>query len=718
MTSHFSLPLQNPVLIFALLLSIILLTPMLLNRFKIPHLIGMIIAGAAIGPHGLNLMQRDSSIILFGTVGLLYIMFLAGLEIDLADFKKNRNKSIIFGLYTFSIPMIFGILAGKYLLGLSTPTSVLLASMFASHTLIAYPIVSGLGIAQNRAVTVTIGGTMITDTLALLVLAAIVGMKTGTMTDGFWVNMAMSLALSSAVIVFLFPVLGRWFFKNYSNHISQYNFVLAVVFMAAFLVEVAGVEPIIGAFLAGLALNRLIPRFSPLMNRIEFVGNALFIPFFLIGVGMLINYRAFFTGFETIKVATTMTLIATIAKYVAAWLTQKTFGYTDDERRVIFGLSNAQAAATLAAVLVGYNVILGKAPDGTEIRLLNESILNGTILMILITCTIASFAAQKGAENIALNENLALSSDHKMSAEKILIPLGYFDTAEEMVNLAVTIKSKHNKAGLYALTVIDHSNSDDIEERDAKKILESAKKAASSTDTYLKRLLRYDLNIANAIKGIVKQYKITDLILGLHHKKGISDSFLGYLAEGVLDRCNVTTMIYSSKQPLATIKRDIIIVPDHAEKEIGFPFWLTKIWNIGRNTGSKLVFYSSEKTTQYLEAVHKKFPIDAEFNIFSNWDDFLILSRDIHMDDNLIIVMSRKHQLSYNKNMERIPDYLNKYFKDNNFILIYPMQLGMTMSGEFDMNNPNFLEPIMENFERLDELGKTVIKLFRKIERS
>ncbi|PKL51152.1 MAG: sodium:proton antiporter [Candidatus Riflebacteria bacterium HGW-Riflebacteria-2] len=715
--SELTLPLHNPVLIFSLLLFIILGTPILLNRLKIPHLIGMIIAGAIIGPHGLNLMQRDSSIVLFGTVGLLYIMFMAGLEIDLADFKKNSGRSIIFGLYTFSIPMLAGTLAGLYFLDFGLPTSLLLASMFASHTLIAYPLISSIGVAKNRAVTVAIGGTMITDTLALLVLAAVVGVKTGHITEGFWLKMGLSFTLIALVIVLLFPAIGRWFFKRFSNHISQYNFVLAMVFLASFLVELAGVEPIIGAFLAGLALNRLIPHTSALMNRIEFVGNALFIPIFLIGVGMLINYRAFFKDFETIKVALTMCVIATASKYLAAWLTQKTFGFSADERRLIFGLSNAQAAATLAAVLVGYNVVLGQTPTGEPIRLLSESVLNGTILMILVTCTIASFSAQKGAENIALDENLEEKSNRATTEERILIPIGYLESAEELINFSVTVKSKSNTAGLYALTVIDHTSSDEIIERDANKILDLAKKAAAATDTKLKRLLRYDLNVVNAITGIVRQHKITDLILGLHHQKDISESFLGNVTEGILARCNATTMIYRPVQPLSTIKRDIIIVPENAEREIGFPFWMTKVWNIGRNTGSKLVFYAPPRTTEYLKEIQQRFPIEAEFIEFSEWDDFLILSRDFKPDDNLIIILSRKGHLSYNANMAKIPQYLNKYFTRNNFILVYPMQLGLSLNSEMDLSNPSFLEPLMENFERLDELGKTVVKLFRKIER-
>ncbi len=714
-TFDWTLPLKNPVLIFSLILFIILFAPIILNKFKIPHLIGLIIAGAIIGTNGLNLMRRDSSIILFGTVGLLYIMFLAGLEIDLADFKKNSRKSVVFGLYTFLIPMLLGTLSGLYLLQFSLPTSILLSSMFASHTLIAYPIVSKLGVTKNKAVNITVGGTVITDTLALLVLAVIVGISTGDISNEFWIKLGISIAAFVLVIMFGFPIIGRWFFKRFDDHISQYIFVLGMVFLGAFLAEAAGIEAIIGAFLAGLALNRLIPRTSPLMNRIEFVGNALFIPFFLIGVGMLIDYRAFFKDLETIKVAVVMTSIATLSKYCAAWLTQKTFRFSIDERRLIFGLSNAQAAATLAAVLVGYNIVLGQTESGEPIRLLNESVLNGTILMILITCTIATFVAQKGAQNIAAMEATNEEVDESEEEEKILISIHNPETIEELMNLSTTIKSKKNKTGLYALNIINSENSDEVAYKKARKMLDKAIEIASSTDNQLTDLVRYDLNIVNGITNTVKEQKITDLILGLHKKIGISDSFLGNLTEGILTKCNVNTLIYKPSQPLATIKKHVIIVPKMAEKELGFYAWLGKVWNIGRNTGAKLVFYATGQTLHAIREVHKKNHIEAEFHEFSDWEDFLVLSRDIKSDDNLVIVMSRKNRLSYDDNMPKIPKYLNKYFQANNFILIFPIQIGVSEETVIDdFKNPSVLEPIKENIGRLDSIGKSISKLFRK----
>ncbi|WP_445458042.1 cation:proton antiporter domain-containing protein [Flavobacterium sp. HNIBRBA15423] len=705
-----SLPLTNPVLKFLLILVIILFAPIILNKIKIPHLLGLIIAGAVIGPNGINLMERDSSIILSGTAGLLYIMFLAGLEIDLGDFKKNSKKSLVFGLCTFIIPMILGMLAGLYLLEFSLPTSVLLASMFASHTLIAYPLISKMGVAKNKAVNITVGGTMITDTLALLVLAIIVGMTTGEVNTAFWIRLSISIIVFGLIVMLLFPIIGRWFFKQFDDNVSQYIFVLVMVFLGAVLAEMAGIEAIIGAFLSGLALNRLIPHTSPLMNRIEFVGNAIFIPFFLIGVGMLIDYRAFFKDLETIKVASIMIVVATTAKFLAAWITQKIYKFSADERRLIFGLSNAQAAATLAAVLVGYNIIIGKTETGEPIRLLSESILNGTILMILFTCTIASFVAQKGAKNIALLENTDTTEDNEENQEKILIPISNIETTDELINLGVTIKSKKNKDGLYALSIVDNNTIHSSADKQAKKILSKAAITASATDNLLHELLRYDLNIVNGITSVAKEHKITDLILGLHVNKGISDSFLGNLTEGILTKCNTTTLIYKPAQPFGTIKRHIIIVPENAEKEMGFPFWLIKVWNIARNSGAKLLFYATKETLKFIQDIQLKHPIECEFEDFNDWDDFLILARNFHKDDNLIIVLSRKDKLSYHSNMTKIPLYLNKYFKNTSYILIYPMQAGVIDTSKIDLKNPTFMEPL----EKLDEIGKTIAKLFKR----
>jgi len=619
-----TLPLTNPVLKFFVILTVILSAPLILNKFRIPHILGLIIAGAIIGPNGINLLLRDSSIILSGTAGLLYIMFLAGLEIDLNEFRKNSGKSMVFGMYTFLIPMTLGILAGYFILKMSMPAAILLASMFASHTLIAYPILGKLGVTRNRAVNITVGGTMITDTLALLVLAVIVGMSAGEVNSSFWIRLALSITAFGLVVMFLFPILGRWFLKRVDDSISQYIFVLVMVFLGAVLAEAAGIEAIIGAFLAGLALNRLIPSTSPLMNRIEFVGNAVFIPFFLIGVGMLVDYRAFFNDWETIMVATVMTVVATLSKFAAAWLTQKSFRYSVDERRLIFGLSNAQAAATLAAVLVGHGVIIGQTDTGEPIRLLSDAILNGTIVMILITCTIATFVAQKGALNISIAETMDKEDESADTPERILIPVSNPLTFEELINLSSILKNRQNKSGLYALSIIDMESADYSIEQDNKirRMLEKAATIASANDLRLNIIKRYDISVENGIRAVIKEQQISDMILGLHEKKAISESFLGRLTEGILHRNNITTFVYKPVQPIANIKRLMVMIPPDAEREIGFTFWLSRIWNIGRNTGTKMVFWGNDSTLDIVRKIHANYPIDAEFRITEDWKDF------------------------------------------------------------------------------------------------
>ena len=411
-----------------------------------------------------------------------------------------------------------------------------------------------------------------------------------------------------------------------------------------------------------------------------------------------------------------MTVAATLSKYVAAWITQKSFRFSVDERRLLFGLTNSQAASTLAAVLVGYNVILGHDINGEPIRLLNDAVLNGTILMILITCTIASFVTQKGAQNIALSEIEPVTGDEQQSniEERILIPLRNVANVDELVNLSITIKSHKEPVKLVALNIITDGSINGKAEKAAKKVMERAVIAAAATDNRLESLLRYDLNVINGISNVVKEHRITDLVVGLHEKKGISDSFFGMLTESLLARCNTTTYIYKAHQPLATIKRYVIIVPENAEKEIGFLFWLKHIWNIGINTGAKLVFYASENTTIFLKHIQQQKPLGAEFFNFSGQDDFQLIGENIKKNDNLIIVLSRRSHISYKDYMERMPHYLNKYFQQNSYIMVYPMQDGRYISSDYTEENLSMMEPFIENVEYLEAFRKKVTKIFRK----
>lgn len=677
----FTLPIQDPILKFLIIMTIVLGTPLILNKLKIPYLLGLIIAGAVIGEHGLNLVARDSSIILSGTAGMLYILFLAGLEMDMADFKRNSLRSLTFGLYTFIVPMAFGVVAGYYLLDYSLLSSLLLAALFASQTLIAYPIISKLGITRDKAVTIAVGGTIIVDILALVTLTVVVGFATGSTESDFWWQLAASVAACGVVILWIFPLIGRWFFKRCSDNISQYVFVLVSLFLGAYLTQLAGLEPIIGAFLAGLAMNRLIPRTSPLMNRVEFVGNAIFIPFFLIGVGMLVDYHAIFGSWETLLVGGVMVVMVTASKYIAALLTAKTFRLTGDQQTVLFGLSVAHVAGTLAVVMVGYNITIGTTPEGLPIRLLDEAVLNGTILMILVTCTISSFTTQRGAHQIALN---GPQNDRKVEVgEHVLIPVSHPRAVAEAVGLGIAVtKQKHRS--LYALNAIDNQNGSTEAVESAEKMLSAAADAAAAAGIHLHRLMRYDVNIANAIVSTVRERNITDLVLGMHVETAHTSPFnalvgqtvLGSTIPRVLSRSNVTTYIYSTIQPLSTIKRHLVFVPRRAELELGFETWVLRIRHLAHDTGAKLIFYATQATIDQLRRKPRKVDIADYVVSESPWEDPEQLFAPVEADDAVWVIMSRRERISYTAAMNRIPAYVEEHFTHNNHILLYPVQAG------------------------------------------
>lgn len=700
---HVSLPIEDPLLKFLIELIIILCIPLLLNKIKVPHLLGLIIAGAVIGPNGFNVLARDSSVVVTGTTGLLYIMFLAGLEIDMGDFKKNKWKSITFSLYTFIVPFVLGLIGGYYILHFSLLTSVLFASLFSSHTLIVYPMISKLGIAKKLAVNITVGGTMITDVLSLVVLAVVVGMSQGEVGTSFWVSLSVSMVLFALIVLLVFPIIARWFFKNVEDKISQYIFVIVMIYLAALLAELAGIEAIIGAFFAGLALNRLIPHTSSLMNRVEFVGNAIFIPFFLISVGMLIDFNAFIQSWETLGVASVMLVASIGGKYAAAILTKKTFSLTNDEGVLIFGMSAASAAATLAAVMVGYNIILSENEAGEPIRLLNEHVLNGSILLILVSCTISSFVSMASAQRIADSDKEETVAGTSHEKENILMALNHENTVEKIVNLGLLIKTQTNKEGLFALNIINEDKSESSS-KNAEKLLGAAVNMAAGADVKINPITRYDNDVVSGISNVIKEQNITDLIIGLEEEKGFSPSFTYNLYNGYLRNKEINVIIYHAVQPVATIKKYAVLIPANAEREPGFFHSLLRVWNIGKNSGAKMSFYANDKTTQILKSIIKKANIEAAFNTVTTWQEAQDAACNLAQDEGLIILMADRGMHSYFSQMQQVPEILNKNLNNNNYILIYPFsKIDKTVTEKRAVSN-------LDDFA---DIGKIIGKIFK-----
>lgn len=698
-----TLPVTDPTWIFLLVLLIILFAPILLNKLRIPHIIGMILAGLVIGEHGFNILVRDSSFELFGKVGLYYIMFLAGLEMNMGDFKKNRGKAVMLGLLAFVIPIGIGLVTNMMLLKYSLVTSILLASMYASHTLVAYPIVIRYGVSRHRSVSIAVGGTAVTDTLTLLVLAVVGGLFKGESGGLFWLWLVVKVIFLGALIMYSFPRIGRWFFRRYDDNVMQFIFVLAMVFLGAGLMEFVGMEGILGAFLAGLVLNRLIPHVSPLMNHLEFVGNALFIPYFLIGVGMLIDIYVIFGQGDALKVAAVMIVVALVGKWIASWLTQKIYKMAPIERELMFGLSNAQAAATLAAVLVGYNIIL---PNGE--RLLNEDVLNGTVLLILVTCVVSSFITERAARKIAMCE-AHLEEERTVEAERILIPVANPDTIEYLMNLSLLIRDTKQKDNLLALNVINDNNTSEGLELRGKRYLEKAAMITASADVPLRQITRYDLNIASGIIHTAKEYEVTDVIIGLHRKVNIVDSFFGMLAENLLKGLHREVMIAKFLIPINTIRRIIIAVPPKAEYEAGFQKWVEHFCRMGGTLGCRVHFFANEETTVQLQAlVKKKYGQTlTDFSRLDDWGDLLILTGQVNYDHLLVVISARRGSISYDSSFEKLPAQLSKYFSNNSLIVLYPDQLGEPQDA-VSFSNPR------NEAQHYEKVGKWVYKWFKE----
>ena len=702
-------PITDPTWIFFLVLMIILFAPILLGRLRIPHIIGMILAGVAIGKYGFNILERDSSFELFGKVGIYYIMFLAGLEMDLENLKKNIGRALVFGALTFIIPFAIGMAVGMYVLNFSIGASLLLSCILASHTLVAYPIVGRYGLSSKASVSISIGGTMFALTIALFVLAGVSGMFKGELDSSSWILFMLKCIVYCVFVFMVFPRFARWFFRTYEDNVMQYIFVLSLVFLSAALAELAGLEGIYGAFLAGLVLNRLIPHVSPLMNRTEFVGNALFIPYFLIGVGMLINLGALFSGWNTIKVVLVMVLVATFTKWLAAWLTQKIYHMSVAARQMMFGLSNAHAAGALAMVMVGTKIEI--APGEF---LMNEDMLNGVVIMILISCIISSVITEHAARTMALSEtNDDMEALKKKEEERMLVAISNPETVESLVNMALMMREPKSKRELLGVTVA-------VEYDEAKKQgklaeqrrnLERAARIASAVDVPMKTRCRLSTNIVSGILHTVSEMNASEIVLGLHRKHGLLDSFLVNFTQSLLNGTHRQLMIVKSLVPANVMRRIVVAVPPNAEYEAGFYKWVERIARIGVQLGCRVHFWGHTDTLPRIKGfIHKFYDgVRTEYTVLDDWNDLLLLTGHINYDHLLVIVSARKGSISYQSSFEELPNQITRYFSDNSLMLVYPDQLGDPLDGM------TFSSPRSQSENRIyDNVSKWVYRWFKK----
>lgn len=660
-------------MVFFTVLIIILLAPIVVSKLRIPHIIGMVLAGVVVGQHGFNILERDASFELFGRVGLLYIMFLAGLEMDFEGLKRSWRRVGMFGILTFVIPFILMYLTGVHVLHYSSLASLLLSCIMSSNTLIAYPIVTRYGMQRHDVSMLSVGASMLSLLMALVVVAAVVGSYRGGENVMFWVLFIVKFVAYCVFNFLAVRFLTRYFLRKYSDAVMQFIFVLSMMFMSAALCELIGLEGILGAFFSGLILNRFIPSISPLMNRIEFIGNALFIPYFLIGVGMLININILFQGSGIVFTVLCIVIVGTIGKAIAAYLTCFLLRYSWLSGHFMFGLTSAHAAGGIAIALIGMGI-----HDGTGAPVVGDEMLNGVVMMILFTCIISTMITEETSKRIILSDTQADSHHDNGDDEKILIPVKYPETCTTLLNLGIMMRNQKLNRGLVALNVVYDDDDADVNQRKGQRLLESMESRASAVDVRVQTQVRLATNIGNGIKHAFKEFDCSEIIFGLHSHDNSSRVFWGDFAQSVFNGLSRQVIIARCIQPFSTLRSIRVAVPSRAEYEPGFYRWQERLYRLADSIGCRIVFYGTTATTnlmqRYVSAHYKR--VRVEFEELPKWRGVIDLSESINKDEMFVVVTARRGTVSYKKAFERLPDELTEHYKGKNLMIIFPDQYG------------------------------------------
>lgn len=658
---------SQPVAIFLLVLVIILLGPVLFRRLKVPPIVGMIIAGMAVGPYGFGLLDRDASFRIFGEVGILYIMFQAAVDIDMFHLRQQMRRGLLFGLMSFILPMTAGVFGARYAFGTGWDTAVLIASMYASHTLVSYPVVSRFGLQNTRGAVIAVCGTIVAVMLALLCLAGVVQTH---VAGAFEITSILRLLILTAVYCvatgYAFPLVTRRFFKSNSDPVAQYIFILALVFVASLLASVIGLEAILGAFYAGLVLNRMIPGRSPLMKNIRFVGDSIFIPYFLIGVGMLINVGVILKGWGVIWVAANMSAVALGTKWLASYAARRMFGLNGTESTLMFGLTSGKAAATIAAVMIGYSY-----------GMLTEDMMNGAVVMILICCIVASVITERAAKRIRMRlteQDLEHEDVGETEFARQIVSVSNPVTAEGLVRMAVFMRNRLNRNPMTVLYV--RTGNENRSRAMGRTALRMAADAAEQMDVATRTVERFDINVTTALGNVAVEQEATEIVIGLHRRSNIVDTFYGSLVEQLLDSTNRMVIMSRCFIPIDTVTRVMAVVPRNAEYETGFHLWVSRIATLACNIEARLTFITYKDTEEFIRTAlaEDKTEVDVRFELLDSYDDFILLSGDIGEDDLLVVVGARKGSISYSSDLEALPGFLSRYFSRHNLMVVYPRQ--------------------------------------------
>ena len=670
-------PITDPTLIFFVVMLIILFAPIVMGKLRIPHIIGMVLAGVAVGQYGFNILVRDDSFELFGKVGLYYIMFLASLEMDIEGVRRNKGRFGVFGLLTFAVPSIMTYVACITVLHYSVLASLLLGCIMASNTLIAYPIVGRYGLQRKPSVTLSVGSSMISLLMALVSLAAIVASYGGNTGVMFWLLFVGKFVGYCVLMALLIPRLARWFLRRYSDAVMQFIFVMSMLFMSAALSEAVGLEGIFGAFVAGLILNRFIPHVSPLMNRIEFIGNALFIPYFLIGVGMLINLRLLFAGGGIVGVVIMIVVFGTVGKAVAAYLASWLFRLPVSSGNMMFGLTSAHAAGAIAMLMVGM-----KMEVEPGVPLVTDDMLNGVVIMILFTCIISTIVTERSAQQITLRDKeMPEDSTASNSEEKVLIPMKYPEYAQRLVNLAMMMRNPKNNTQFVGLNVVYDDDDMPRNQEQGQRLLERMAQYSAATDIHMQTQVRVAANIANGIRHAYKEFRATEILIGMHMHPEVSQKFWGEFHQSLFNGLNSQIIMARLTQPLTTIRRIQVAVPSRAQFEPGFYRWLERLCRLGSNLECHTEFFGREDVLPLIKnyVLSRHHDMRVSYMKMAHWAEMPNLAASISPDNLFVVVTARKGTVSYKNALEFLPDEITRHFSGTNIMIIFPDQHGDAM---------------------------------------
>ena len=683
-------PITDPTLIFFVVLLIILFAPIIMGKLRIPHIIGMVLAGIAVGKYGFNILARDDSFELFGKVGLYYIMFLASLEMDMEGVKRNSGRFLVFGLLTFGLPLVLTYFASTAILGYSVFASLLLGCLMASNTLIAYPIVGRYGLQRKPSVTLSVGSSMISLLLALLTLAAVVASYGGETSAWFWLWFVGKFVGYCLAMGLLIPRLTRWFLRRYSDAVMQFICVMSMLFMSAAASEAVGLEGIFGAFVAGLILNRYIPHVSPLMNRIEFIGNALFIPYFLIGVGMLINVRLLFESSTIVMVALVVAGFGTLGKAMAAYTSASLFRLPKSSGNMMFGLTSAHAAGAIAMLMIGMRIELTPGQP-----LVTDDMLNGVVVMILVTCIISTMMTEQAAQQITLRDREMPRNEQPTTKEITLIPIKYPEYAQRLVNLAIMMRNHQNTTQLVGLNVVYDDDDMPRNQEQGAQLLERMAQYAASADMTMQTQVRVAANIANGIRHAFKEFRATDIIIGMHMHPEVSQKFWGEFHQSLFNGLNSQIIMARLNQPISTIRRIKVAVPSRAQFEPGFYRWVERLSRLADNAECHIEFFGRGDTLPLIEAYTKQHhpSMRSSFTEMVHWNEMPRIAESVKEDHLFVVVTARKGTVSFKNALEHLPEEIKHHFSGSNIMIIFPDQHGDPMD-EMTFAQPQHTEDL------------------------